>query len=469
MYIVLAILIFGFLVFIHEGGHFLFARLFRVTVNEFSIGMGPKLISRVSKKSGIRYSWRLFPIGGYVSMAGEDEESDDPNSFTKKPVWQRIIITVAGALTNIVVGILVMFILVASHSQSMASNQIGAFTDGGTVYSENGAAAYGTLYTVQTADGNDLFAEDGTQIYASVIPMESGKNLMTLVRYDSTYMKYVTCDLLGRRVTEAVSFTNEKTPEDPDYRFTDGSKADFSSVRLLTVLKRGMSNEVDSLQVGDVIYSVDGTRTHIYTDASYEIMHVAMKKGKVFYCSNDAGETVAAYLRIDMTVVRDGSKVSLSGVILPTLSSSGVLFGDVDFKVYAERPTIGNIFKQSFFQSFATIKMIWESLIDLVSGRYGVEAVSGPIGVTKTLVSAAKSSLYQLVYIAVVISMNLGIVNLLPIPALDGGKLVFQLIELVFRKPVNRQVEAYIHFAGIVILLLIMVLISLKDVVSLFK
>ena len=87
LHVLLAILLFGFLIFIHEGGHFLFARLFKVTVNEFAIGMGPKLFSKRSKKSGIVYSVRALPFGGFVSMAGEDEESDDPNAFNKKPVW----------------------------------------------------------------------------------------------------------------------------------------------------------------------------------------------------------------------------------------------------------------------------------------------------------------------------------------------------------------------------------------------
>lgn len=95
LYVLLAILLFGILIFIHELGHYIFARIFGVTVNEFSIGMGPKLISVKSKKTGIAYSLRLLPIGGFVSMAGEDEESEDPNSINRKPVWQRIIITAA--------------------------------------------------------------------------------------------------------------------------------------------------------------------------------------------------------------------------------------------------------------------------------------------------------------------------------------------------------------------------------------
>lgn len=471
IYIIAAILIFGLLIFVHEGGHFLCARLFHVTINEFAIGMGPKVFSRVSKKSGTRYSLRLLPIGGFVSMAGEDEESDDPNSFVEKPVWQRMIITAAGAITNIVLGILVMAILVLSTSDSMASNRVGAFTDGATIYSQNGSAIYGTLYTVMDKDGVPLSAtegEDPKQIYASVAVMDSGKSLMTLVRYDPLEMRFYACDLNGNRVETAVSFTNENTPEEPLYRFTDGTAADFSSVVLLTEIVRGVDGEGDWLLVGDEILSVDGTRTHIYTDLSYELMHCALDEDNVIRIKNDKGEVMLSYLKVDLTVLRDGEKVTLKDVVFPTAVSQGVLFGAPDFRPLRENPSFGGIVKQAFFQSLSTIRMIWDSLFDLLSGHYGVEAVSGPVGVTQTLASAAETGLYQFVYLSVVISMNLGVMNLLPIPALDGGKLVFQVVELIFRKPVNRTVEAYIHFGGIILLMLIMLLITLKDVIGLF-
>ena len=102
--IVTALLVFGFLIFIHEFGHYIFARIFKVKINEFSIGMGPKLVWYDSKKTGIRYALSMFPIGGYVAMAGEDDESSDPNAFDKKPAWQRFIVTVAGASVNIIAG-----------------------------------------------------------------------------------------------------------------------------------------------------------------------------------------------------------------------------------------------------------------------------------------------------------------------------------------------------------------------------
>ena len=110
--ILISLLAFGFLIFIHEFGHFITARLFGVTVKEFSIGMGPRLMWYESKRSGTTYSLSMLPIGGYVAMAGEDEESDDPNAFNKKPAWQRFIITAAGATVNILFGFLAMMIIV---------------------------------------------------------------------------------------------------------------------------------------------------------------------------------------------------------------------------------------------------------------------------------------------------------------------------------------------------------------------
>ena len=128
LYVLIAILLFGILIFVHELGHFLTARLFGVTVIEFAIGMGPKIISKVSKKSGTRYSLRLFPIGGFCSMDGEDKESENDGSFSSKPVWQRIIITAAGSLSNILIGIIVMTIITACSTR--VSTTIGSFDEG---------------------------------------------------------------------------------------------------------------------------------------------------------------------------------------------------------------------------------------------------------------------------------------------------------------------------------------------------
>ena len=130
LYLLLTLLLLSVLVFLHEGGHFLIARLNKITVNEFAIGMGPKILTKVSKKSGIRYSIRALPIGGFVSMAGEDEASDDVNAFCNKNVWRRITTVLAGPLTNLIVGFIGMFVLVALTVP--ATNIVAAFLDDAT-------------------------------------------------------------------------------------------------------------------------------------------------------------------------------------------------------------------------------------------------------------------------------------------------------------------------------------------------
>lgn len=342
VYIILAILIFGVLIFIHESGHFLFARLFNVSINEFSIGMGPKVVSHVSKKSGIAYSLRLLPVGGFVSMVGEDEASDDKNAFCNKPVWQRLIVTAAGATVNIVAGILVMIVLVAC---------------------------------------SDTF---GSTVVAEFIPQD---------RFGDEYVYY--------------------------------------------------SSESSGLMIGDEIVRVNGTRVHILDELHYEIIHNG----------NDS---------VTLTVLRNGDTITLENVRFPQITQQGTVFGMRDFLVYSQPKSISVVVSNGIYRSLSTVKMIWESLGDLISGRYGVEAVSGPVAVTQTLAEAASYGIDQFVYLAVVISMNLGIMNLLPLPALDGGRLLFQIIELIFRKPVPRNIEGYIHFGGIIVLMFLMLVITLK-------
>lgn len=342
--IIIAIFVFGLLIFIHEMGHFLTARACRVTVKEFAIGMGPKIFSWVGKKSGTRYSLRLLPFGGFTSMAGEDEESDDPNALSAKPLWQRFLITAAGSLSNLTIGIILMTVLVI-FSGTLGSTVIYQFVEN----------------------------EDGTQT----------------------------------------------------------------------------ASQSTGLRENDKIIAIDGERVHTANELAYEVMRRGIEP-------------------IDVTVERDGETITIPGVTFPLASEQGIAFGSLDFYVYAEHRTFATVAKHAFFRSELTVEMIWESLFDLVTGRYGAEAVSGPVGVTQVLGEAAESGFADLVYIAVVLSMNLGVMNLLPLPALDGGRLLFMIIELIRGKRVNQNVEAMVHFIGIIILLGIMVLVTFKDIGKLF-
>lgn len=349
IYILLAVGVFGALILIHEFGHYITARLCGVTVREFALGMGPLIFSRVSPKSGIRYSVRLLLLGGYVSMDGEDGTSENPNAFCNKNIWQRILIIVAGAGMNILLGFLVMFILTTS-----------------TVMGTEGAL----LPTNVIAE----FDENATS-------NQAGEN---------------------------------------------------------------------GLMVGDRVVSVNGFPVFTGYDLIYEI-------------------TNSAYDPVDMVVVRNNRFYFLKDVQFPTTEESGVTFGSYDFKVYGKSPNILNLGLYSVNRATSTVKMVYDSLFDLITGRYGADAVSGPVGTTEVIVQAAQAGGATFLYLVAVITINLGVFNLLPVPALDGGRLLFLLIELFRGKPINRDLEGYVHFIGIIVLFALMALISVKDIIGLFS
>lgn len=338
LYFLLIVLVFGVLIFIHEFGHFMAARLCGVAVKEFAVGMGPTIFSWKSKKYDTKYGLRLFPIGGFVSMVGEDEESEEENAFCNKKVWKRIVIVLAGPIMNLLLGFLLMTVIVFSQG-NLASTTIAKFEEG------------------------------------------------------------------------AVSS--------------------------------------QKLQVGDEIVKVDGTRVHTGNDMVYEIMN-------------------QGYEPIDIEVIRNGEKLLIEDVSFLTIEDSGVTFGNYDFIPYAEESTLPNLIKHAYFRSVSTVKMVYDSLFGLLSGRFGMESVSGPVGVAEVVGDAAKMGLLNFLYIVTVLSINLGVFNLIPFPALDGGRLLFLVIEGIRRKPINRNVESYINFVGIMILFAFMIFVTVKDIFKLF-
>lgn len=222
----------------------------------------------------------------------------------------------------------------------------------------------------------------------------------------------------------------------PESRFTSTVVAEFTENAL---------SEQSGLQVDDKIVAVDGRKIFSTYDLSYAFTNV--EDGK-----------------IDITVKRDGKKVELRNVAFETAKEDGISYLNVDFKVYGIKKTVGSFLKQTFSTAVSYCAVVWRSLIDLITGKYGISAVSGPVGVTAVIGSAAKQSLKNILPIMALISINLGIFNLLPIPALDGGRLLFILIEMIFRKPVPRKYEAAVHAAGFAILIGFMLLITAKDI-----
>ena len=352
--ILTSILVFGFLIFIHEFGHYIFARIFKVTITEFSIGMGPKLIWYDSKKTGIRYALSAIPFGGYVAMEGEnggmetvgadstplENQETKTQPFNEKPAWQRLIITVAGAAINIIAGFIAMIIF--TSAVNVGETTVYDFPE--------------TDYEISSADSG--------------------------------------------------------------------------------------------LMAGDKITEIDGKRVRIADELSYEIM----RRG---------------HEPVDVTVIRDGAEITLNDVVFPGVSESGQSFGMMDFRVYGVKKTPGVVLRYSVYKTVLLVRMCWESIFDLITGRYTMAAVSGPVGISEAIGEAAKAGGLNLLYITTLISINLGVMNLLPIPALDGGRTVCILAELITRKRVPPKVENAVNAVGLAILLTFSLFIMIKDVVML--
>ena len=221
----------------------------------------------------------------------------------------------------------------------------------------------------------------------------------------------------------------------------------FNSTVVAEFKENAVSSE-SGLMVNDKITEVDGRWIFSTYDLSYAFTNV--KDGK-----------------IDMTVIRDGKRVELKDVAFNSSEEDGISYLEVDFYVYGIKKTVGSYIEQTFATAASYCAVVWRSLIDIIGGKYGISAVSGPVGVTAAIGSAAKVSLANLLPIMAIITINLGLFNLLPIPALDGGRLLFILIEMIFRKPVPQKYEAAVHAAGFAVLIAFMLFITAKDIWSL--
>lgn len=341
--ILIAILFFGLIIFFHELGHFTFAKLFKVKVNEFAMGMGPTLFKFT--KGETKYAIRLLPIGGFVSMEGEDEESENEGAFCNKPAWQRFIIVAAGGVINLIMGVIIVAIMLS-----------------------------------QT-------------------------------------------DLIG--LPEIHSFHE---------------------------------NSVSSrygLQVKDEIKKINGKNVYSEYDLSFLM---SRDKDGIF----------------DFVVERNGEKVELNGVKFDTYDNNGTLTIVYDFIIRGVEPTFLNVAKGAVLESVSIGRIVWISLLDLVTGQYGLSDLSGPIGTVTYIADAAEIAQQETDYsylltMLAMITINIGLFNLLPLPALDGGRLFFLLIEMIFRKPVPRKYEGWVHATGLVLLLILMAVISFSDIWRLIK
>lgn len=451
LYILYAILVFGLLIFIHELGHFIVARLCGVKVLEFAIGMGPKLFSWKGKKTGTVYALRLLPIGGFVNMLGEngmeavqgengmeavqvengttleDEKTPEQESAKLSPevakqaycnqsVWKRILISIAGPAMNIILGFLLMLVIVIAQGHSSAATTV--------------VAGFHVQYTAEEAQYG---FEPDDHLYAV-----NGERLLSYAA-----LEQLVKDANGEEITVTVQRINA---DRTDYEMID-LKVTLSETDL--ALFTGSLSENSGLQIRDEVIKVNSVRVHTYDELNYEIAN-------------------QGYKPMTFTVLRGEEKVVIENVIVPSYLSEGTVLGNMDFLIYREPEfNVLTVLKHTLFRSLSTVKMVYDSLFGLFSGRFGVEAVSGPIGITKVVGQAAQYGFITVLNIVVIISINLGVMNLLPIPALDGGHIFIYLIEVVRRKPMKQELEGLINFIGLVLMLALALLISIKDIIAL--
>ncbi len=350
--IIIAIIVFGIIIIVHEFGHFIAAKKSGVRVNEFAIGMGPKLFSKQYGET--KYSLRLLPIGGYCSMEGEDKSSEDDRAFCKKSVTKRIIIVAAGALMNLVLGF-IFIVIMTSMNDTYAGTTISWFED-------------------------------------------------------------------------------------------------------------NASSQASGLQVGDRVININGM--HIFTDTDFAYQLQSDKDG-IF----------------DMTVIRDGEKKELKDIKFSmSENDNGKKTSSlhIDFKVEPVERGIKSIASQSWRRSVSYARLIWVSLGDLLTGQYKINDLSGPVGIVTAISDVVSNEttdsginwlelLQNLFSMAALISINVGIFNLLPLPALDGGRLIFLIVEGIRRKPVSPEKEGAVHFVGLALLMMLMLYVTFNDVVKLIN
>lgn len=342
MGIILALLIFSFIVFFHELGHFLLAKMNGVEVNEFAVGMGPAIYSREYK--GTKYAVRIFPIGGFCAMGEDDEATESPNNFNNKSVWARISVIAAGPVFNFILAFIFSVILTA------------------------------------------------------------------MVGYDKPVVSGV---------------------------------------------EEGYPAAEAGIQAGDTIVKMGGKRIHLFREVSvYNQFHQG-EEVAVTYRRNGEEKTVTLTPKEDKELGYERLGISSSGYEKANLLTA------LQYGVYVERFWINTTL---------------ESLKMLVTGKVGIDQLLGPVGIVDVVDDSYKESrsygfmavLAQLLYIAILISANLGVMNLLPLPALDGGRLVFLFVEAVRRKRVPPEKEGYVHLVGIACLMILMVFVMFNDIRRVF-
>ena len=428
MRFVIAVIIFSVVILIHELGHFLLAKKNHIEVVEFSLGMGPRIISTV--KGGTCYSVKLLPLGGSCAMAGEDAEDDSPGTFNSAPAWGRIAVVAAGPVFNFLLAFVLSVIIVGCIGYDPAT--VLQVTEGSAA--EKAGLKEGDVITEYQGYHIDLGKD--LYVYSYLNELKEGETIHLKVKRD------------GKE--QEISYK-----PDVNVRYLLGfNRSDVNSMTVESLIK-GMPLEEAGLEAGDVITKIGGRSVHIWNDISlYNLTHSEEKEVEITYKRD--GKTHTAVLEPRQ---KEGDTAPLLGVTGGKMERPG-FFGTLKYGAYTVK---------------YWIDYTVDSLRMLVTGRVGMKDLSGPVGIVSAVDGVYQEAapagvsviILNLMNIGILITANLGVMNLLPLPALDGGRLVVLIIEAIRGKRVSPDKEGMVHFAGFALLMVLMVVVMFNDIMKL--
>ena len=406
------IVLLGFLIFIHELGHFTVAKLCKVKVNEFAIGFGPTIWKKQGKET--KYAIRLIPLGGFVSMEGEEEQSENEGSFSKASIPKRIAIVLAGAIVNIVFAVCLYFGL-TSTAGTFVSNEIDSTIEG---------------YSAQTAG------------------LEAGDKIIE-INNKKIGSKYDLDKIMSKQKGETIDLKVERNGNIEEYKIKPTEiKNKITGIYLDNTCKiisvdKESSAEKQGIKANDKLVKINGEPVEENREKAIEILQKNKEKEK-----------------IQMTLQRGNAEIIID--LVPETVSTYYL--GVNMKMaedtFINRCINGGIQTKEFVVS------IIDNLKQLFTGKVGIDQMMGPVGISEVV--AKTNGFREFLQMMALISLSLGITNLLPIPALDGGKILILLIEAIRRKPMKPETELNIQLLGFAILIGLSLILTYNDILRIF-
>lgn len=444
LYILLAIGVLLFMITVHEFGHYTAGKLLKFKINEFSIGFGKAIFSK-TKKNGEKFSLRIFPLGGYCAFEGEDDDKPDaPDAFNSQKPWKRLIVLFMGAFFNFLSAIIfsIVFLMAFGYSDRVQITDV------------NLPAGYTQSTEAWLKEGDIVHAVNGKE---------------TNFVYDEYFSTLIKDFDIGEEFTVSV--------------YRDGQDVDLTIYKSWQLIESKESNQY----FGSLTYALDGVnysyacRMDAVSDQqiaentergdNYKYYEIGGQKYCLkFYNINASGITYTVKEGVDATNA-PYSYVEIGSVIFNIDASNVQNINDLS-SVAVSSSKVGVItqnYKYGFFealgQSFVfCFGWAWKILIilwQLISGQLALTSIGGTVTTITTIAEVTQSNISSLLLLIPLISVNLAVFNLLPFPSLDGARMFFVFIEMIRRKPINRKVEGMIHFIGIIVLLLFVLLVDI--------